>query len=107
MSDLEEQMAWQIKAVGLPEPEREYRFHHSRRWRFDFAWPERKVTLEVDGGHWVRGRHTRGAGFEADAEKYNAATVHGWRVLRVTSTMIEDGRAINWLERLLVEREGR
>ena len=51
------------------------------------------VAVEVEGGVWTGGRHTRGKGFEADCEKYNAATERGWRVLRVTPKMIADGRA--------------
>lgn len=68
---------------GLPRPEVEVRFHPDRKWRFDYAWPKQKVALEVEGGVWTGGRHTRGAGFVEDMEKYNAATRLGWRVLRV------------------------
>jgi hypothetical protein len=73
-----------LKVRGLPRPEREWKFDAKRRWRFDFAWPERMVALEVEGGVWTGGRHTRGAGFVKDIEKYNRAAVLGWRLLRVT-----------------------
>ncbi len=63
---------------------KEYKFHPTRRWRFDYAVPEHKVALEVEGGVWTQGRHTRPKGFIGDIEKYNTATVMGWRVLRVT-----------------------
>jgi len=95
VSDLEDILAYQIRVAGLPEPEREYKFHPTRRWRFDFAWPERHMAVEVEGGKWTRGRHTRPGGFEADCEKYNAAALLGWCVLRVTADMINDGRAID------------
>ncbi len=72
------------KAHGLPEPVAEHRFHPTRRWRFDYAWPDHRVALEVEGGIWSGGRHTRGAGYLGDLEKYNAATLLGWRVLRTT-----------------------
>lgn len=72
-----------FKDCGLPEPMLEYKFHPSRRWRFDFAWPEYKIALEVEGGIFVYGRHTRGSGFLKDMEKYNAAAMMGWRILRV------------------------
>ena len=65
--------------------EREYRFHPERKWRFDFANPHMKVAVEIEGGAFSGGRHTRGAGFVADCEKYNQATVLGWRVLRYPS----------------------
>jgi len=55
-------------------------------WRFDVAIPEYKIAIEFEGGAWSGGRHTRGAGFIGDIAKYNAATVHGWKVLRYTHT---------------------
>lgn len=48
-----------FRSMGLSAPEPEHRFHESRRWRFDYAWPEHRVALEVEGGVWTRGRHTR------------------------------------------------
>jgi len=69
-------------SLGLPAPEREYRFDSERRWRFDFAWPSLKIAVEVEGGVWMRGRHVRPVGYLADLEKYNRAVVLGWRVLR-------------------------
>lgn len=102
-SALEDRLAQQIHAHGLPTPDREYAFHPSRRWRFDFAWPQHMVAVEVEGGIWTRGRHTRGAGFEADAEKTNAATALGWRVYRYTPTHIRSGCAVNEI-RVALER---
>ena len=67
----------------------EYRFDPTRRWRFDFAWPEERVAVECDGAVYARGRHTRGYGFEGDCEKLNAATRQGWRVLRYTGGMLK------------------
>ena len=67
---------------GLPVPEFEWRFHPVRRWRFDLAWPSYKLALEVEGGVWTGGRHSRGKGMVADMAKYNTATLMGWRVLR-------------------------
>lgn len=63
---------------------KEYRFHGTRKWRFDYAIPEHKVAIEVEGGVWTGGRHTSPKGFLGDMEKYNTATVMGWRVLRTT-----------------------
>ena len=60
----------------------EYRFHPTRKWRFDFAIVESKVAIEVEGGVWEYGRHNRAAGFVKDMEKYNEAAAHGWRLLR-------------------------
>lgn len=85
----------------LPTPTTEYAFAKPRRWRFDLAWPTIKLAVEVEGGQWISGRHNRGAGFEADCEKYNEATILGWRLLRVTPAMIDDGRALAAIERAL------
>ena len=72
------------RAAGLPEPVAEFRFSPPRRWRFDYAWPMQRIAVEIDGGAWTQGRHTRGAGFIADMEKQNAAALAGWRILRYT-----------------------
>lgn len=66
---------------GIPDPEFEHKFHHTRKWRFDIAWPEKKVFLEVDGGIWIKGGHNRGAQMKKDWEKRNNATILGWRGL--------------------------
>jgi very-short-patch-repair endonuclease len=63
---------------------KEFKFHPVRKWRFDYAIPEHKIALEVEGGVWSGGRHTRPQGFLGDIEKYNTATLMGWRVFRTT-----------------------
>jgi very-short-patch-repair endonuclease len=105
MSDLEQTLAFHIKVAKLPEPEREYRFHKVRRFRFDFCWPDQKLGVECDGGTWSGGRHTRGAGYENDCIKYNTAVLDGWRVLRFTKGMIDCGNALSVIELALQEVE--
>lgn len=61
---------------------REHKFHPIRKWRFDFAIPQYLIAIECEGGVWSGGRHTRGLGYSKDCEKYNNATLLGWRVLR-------------------------
>lgn len=73
----------------LPVPAAEHRFHDKRMWRFDYAWPAQKIALEVEGGIWTQGRHTRGKGVLADMLKYNAAAVLGWRLLRCTPDQLD------------------
>ncbi|MHB1176089.1 MAG: hypothetical protein ACYCZJ_13300 [Sulfuriferula sp.] len=101
MSELESALALQIRAIKLPEPEREFKFHPTRRFRFDFCWPQKMFAVECDGAHWVNGRHSRGKGVDSDCEKYALAMLDGWRILKVTSTHIKSGQAIQWIEGLL------
>jgi len=91
----------QCLVARLPPPNVEHRFHPVRRWRFDLAWPDRLLYVEVDGGTWVGGRHNRGAGYERDCEKLNSAAELGWRGLRFTTKMVKDGRAINAIRQCL------
>lgn len=102
-SVLEEQLALHIRADKLPEPTREFRFHASRRWRFDFAWPLLRLAAECEGITFEGGRHQRAKGFGMDCEKYNLATLAGWRVLRFTKAMIDRGDAIDMLKRALAQ----
>lgn len=90
-----------IERAGLPLPVREYRFHPVRRWRFDLAWPDRAMAVEVDGGVWIGGRHNTGSGMTKDHEKMAEAMCLGWLVLRVTTAQVRSGEALGWLTRLL------
>jgi len=103
MSELEDAMLWRMVVDGLPSPVKEYRFHPTRKWLFDFAYPDQKIAIEVEGGTWVQGRHSRGSGFQADCEKYNTATLLGWKVLRFTRAMVE-GNATETIKQLLENR---
>lgn len=86
MAQFELPLDVQCVGLGLPKPEKEFRFAPPRQWKFDFAWPDYKVALEIEGGAWTRGRHTRGAGYIRDMEKYSEAAILGWCVLRLTPT---------------------
>lgn len=95
----------QIRGLKLDTNcQRQYRFHDVRQWAFDFAWPLRKVALEVDGGVFTGGRHTRGAGYTEDCVKVNTAVIMGWRVLRATGEQVKSGQAVQWLEALLLPK---
>ena len=75
------------KVIGYVK---EYRFHPTRMWRFDFAFPDLKIAIELEGGVYTRGAHTRGAHYKSDCEKYNSASILGWVVLRYTTDMINN-----------------
>ena len=72
-----------------------------RRWRFDYAIPEHKIAVEVEGGVWTQGRHTRPRGFLGDMEKYNTATALGWRILRVTPDTLTTGATLDLVRRTI------
>lgn len=83
---------------GIPTPATELRFHPTRQWRFDYAWPEKRISVEVEGGIWNRGRHTRGRGFIEDMEKYNEAGRLGWRVFRFQPKDLKTGKAQTFMK---------
>ena len=96
----------QLKELSAFSVRKEVEFVEGRRWRFDFAVTDRLVTrtllaIEIEGGAWTQGRHTRGKGFIADMEKYNHAALLGWRVLRFTPQQVLDGSAIAFIRRVL------
>ena len=99
----EEALLLQLRAEKLPLPEREYTFFKGRKWRFDFAYTEHRIAIEVEGGTWSKGRHNRGQGFQNDCVKYNAATALGWRVFRYTTEMVVKGEAIAQIKDILEE----
>lgn len=92
---------FQLQLAGLPLPEREFLFHKRRKWRFDFAWPDLLIAVEVEGGVFSGGRHVRGQGYESDCEKYNEAQFLGWMVLRFTPGMIKRGKADQVIEKAI------
>jgi very-short-patch-repair endonuclease len=107
-SEGEATLAAQLRMLKAPPPVAEYRFEQARQWRFDFAWPEFMVAVEVEGGHWIRGAGSHGGGrFESDCAKYNEAAILGWLVLRFTTDMVMDGRAVQAITRALWTKGGR
>jgi very-short-patch-repair endonuclease len=99
---LELALLQQLKALGLDGGlVRQHRFHGERQWRFDFAYPALKLAIEVDGGTWTNGAHSRGSGISRDNEKLAAAVILGWRVMRATTNQVKDGTAAYWVEQAL------
>lgn len=85
---------------------REYEFHDSRGWRFDAAWPDLRVAVEIQGGGWKRGRHHRGRGYQNDCLKRNAATLAGWAVLTYTTDDL-DKRPVQVVEEVAAALQSR
>lgn len=83
--EIEDRIANVLRLGGIKFM-REYRFHPTRRWRFDFALPEHKIAIEFEGGIFLnKARHTSSIGYAGDVEKYREATILGWRLLRYTA----------------------
>ena len=95
-------LAWQLRAYGITDFEQEYKFHDLRRWRTDIALVSHRLAVEVEGGVWTKGRHTRSAGFLGDMEKYNELALAGWRLIRVTPQQVKSGEALALIERALL-----
>lgn len=122
MSKAEEGLWSQIEKdpeLSALEWEREYRFgayasggtgkglrdrlkdNGLKDWRFDFAVPDIHLAVEVEGGAWVHGRHTRGKGFAEDLRKYDAAMRLGWTVYRCDAKMVDEGQALDTIRALI------
>lgn len=101
-SPLEAKLWMQILAEKLPKPIPEYKFCKERQFRFDFAFIDKKIAIECEGGIWLpRSRHLSPLGYSRDVKKYNLATLLGWKLLRFTKDMIDSGEAIEIIKEAL------
>ena len=97
---------WLNQNRDIPTPTREYRFAPPRRWRFDFAWPDHKLAVEIEGITYEGGRHQRVEGFIADCHKYEVALMAGWRVYRVPGQWIAQGGRPIWRDGVMDNLRG-
>lgn len=89
LSEGEELFALHCRIYKL-SPVREFQFALDRKWRLDFAWPAKKVAVEIESSvHRIRNR------FKSDIDKYNRLAREGWVLLRYTRQMVESGTAID------------
>lgn len=120
MSKLEDSLEFQLRALKVTPHQKEYRFaaiacggtgkgvrqrlksSGLKDWRFDFAWPERNFAVEVEGGAFTNGRHTRGVGFTEDLRKYHFAVSLNWTVYRCGSELVKSGEAAQLIKTLLL-----
>jgi hypothetical protein len=100
-SELEQEFLYHVKALSIPIPQEQFRVLPDRKFRWDFAWPEHKLAVEIQGGTWSGGAHSRGWGIERDCEKHNLAVLAGWRTLLFTGSMVHSGVAATMLEKAL------
>lgn len=101
----DEYTAYLQERLGVATVIAEYKFHPRRRWRFDYALPEHKIAIEVEGGVWTRGRHITPKGFLNDMEKYNTAASMGWIVLRITPQMKYEPETLQLVGATITQRE--
>lgn len=100
-SALEAELALQIKALGLPEPIREYPAIKGRKFRFDFAWLEHRLLVEVNGGTFTKGAHSTGQGIARDYEKIRLGQDCGWKVYPFDGKAIKSGEAVEIIRQAL------
>lgn len=100
MSRLEDELGTQLALAGFNAFKREFCAIPGRRFRWDFAWPDDKLLLEVQGGTFSRGKsgHSSGMGINRDCEKANLATLAGWRILTVDAKHVTSGQALRWIQ---------
>jgi very-short-patch-repair endonuclease len=94
-----------LKKKFKTECVKEFRFHPKRRWRADYALPEYRILIEVEGGIWVRGRHNQSVGFLKDMEKYNTATSMGYSILRITPQEVLSNKIIDLVEETIKNKK--
>jgi hypothetical protein len=80
----------EINAWEKDFQERYAKSKRSKRYRLDFAHPNSRTGIEIQGGVYMRGRHVTGSGYERDCRKYNLAYTSGWTIFLLTSTMAKD-----------------
>ena len=100
VSEGESTLSLQLKALKI-EFEQEFKFHPKRKWKADFHIVGQKILVEVEGGSWSGGRHTRGKGYIGDMEKYNSATMMGFQVIRFSTEQVKSGLAIKQIEKMV------
>jgi hypothetical protein len=93
-----------INLKGLPGYRKEFIFHPTRKWRFDYSWVDIKVALEIHGGIFTNGRHTRGKGFSEDKVKMNSAQLLGWIVIEATTAQVKNGQMLKWITQAIANR---
>lgn len=96
----EEKLAFQMHAANLPAFVRQLAFIPGRKFTADFAWPELRLVVEVQGGIWRRGggAHSHPTAILRDIEKSQLAVINGWSVFPVTTDEVTSGHALRLIE---------
>lgn len=86
-----------VQKIFVPE----YQFLKQRKWKVDYALPCCKLAIEIEGGTWIGGGHSRGSGMNEDMEKYNNLAILGWRLLRFTPNNLKDNSYLDIFEKYM------
>lgn len=105
-SDLEHSLYFELRRNGLKGWVAEHRFkgmNGKRRYRFDVAWPEKKIAIDVQGGLYLKGRRAHGSPeqMKRDSMKQAEANLCGWIFIAVTPEMMKDGSAVELVKKAL------
>ena len=84
---------WGDMFPGLPL-QTEYVACPPRRFRWDYAHPESRILIEIQGGTWGTGKHNTGTGLARDYSKMNTAVSQGWQQFNLSGDMI----TAEWLQ---------
>ena len=97
-----------VTEQGIPMPVLKLAFAKciSRNWRFDMAWPAKRIALEIEGGMLpgVSGRKTDQR-IREYCHKYNTAMILGWTVVHADSVMVAHGHHVDYVRDLLLARD--
>lgn len=86
-SELERRFVTLVREAGMAMPESQVAVPWLSQWeRVDFAYPERRLALELDGSAW----HTDAAAWERDRRRDQLAAADGWQVVRFTWRQVVD-----------------
>ena len=90
-----------LNDANLPLPVKEHQFHDTRKWRFDYCYPDRKIAIEVEGGVYTNGAHGSITGILRDMEKYTEAAILGYRILRILPDKLASVSTIELIKRAI------
>lgn len=100
--EIRENFKRQFEAVwqrcGGPELETEHYFDNERLWRADYRIG--RWLIELDGGVFTGGRHTRALGYIEDCMKLNRAAMLGYQVIRIPTGCATDNYVSEIIERI-------
>lgn len=104
-SKLEADYVAQLERIEVPAFEINYRWHSVREWRWDVAFVDDKVAVEIDGVRRDgKGDHQTEKGMTNDYQKVAEGVLWGWTILRFTRTMVASGEAAELTQRVITRQ---